>query len=49
MNATLDTLEEILDGTTLDSTEQDVTGLEVIDIPDYLPRMDGQGTGGGGC
>jgi hypothetical protein len=34
MNMTLDTLEEILDGATLDSTNQDITGLAVIDTPD---------------
>jgi hypothetical protein len=41
MNAILDTVEEILAGTSSD--------LEVIDIPDYLPRMDGQGGSGTGC
>ena len=43
MTRLLDSLEEILDGATLDSTNQDITGLEVIDTPDYLPRMGGPG------
>jgi hypothetical protein len=40
MNATLEHVEEILDG-----IEPDLADVPAGEIPDYLPRMDG--TGGG--
>jgi hypothetical protein len=43
MNTILDNIEEILDG-----VELEVIDMPVYNLPDYLPRMDGGGSGAGG-
>jgi hypothetical protein len=44
MNTILENVEATLDG-----IELEVVDLPVYDLPDYLPRMDGNGSPGTGC
>jgi len=44
VNTILVNVEQILDG-----IELEVIDMPVYDLPDYLPRMDGTGSGGMGC